>query len=83
MNYSPKVIAAAVNGHLRALRYLGRTETTVHSVAACLGLTDAQVIKAFADYKMTKAKLNERKSRSYIDAHIQYSPLVDLASKRT
>lgn len=53
-------VAAAVQGHIKALRLLGRVRTTAGDVASALGLPENFVMRAMADYKIGGAKLTTK-----------------------
>lgn len=76
--HSPRNIAAAVNGHLKALRLLGRKETTLVDTANALGLTEAEVILAFQDFKIAGAKINDIRQRSHVMTKTHFSRVIDL-----
>ena len=54
-------IATAVNGHLKALRLLKRSETTCADVAVALGLPEKIVERVFSQFKIRGAMLSDRK----------------------
>jgi hypothetical protein len=74
----PREIAAAIQGHIKALRLLGRERTSVSAIADALHLTDTEVETAFADFKMVGAKYVERTSVSHIRYGTTFSPAIAL-----
>lgn len=50
-------VAAAVNWHVKALRLLGRTETSVGQIANALSLTDGKVLDALREYRIVGVEL--------------------------
>ena len=49
-------IAAAVQGHIRALRLLGRESTTCASIGDALGLPESVVDQVMREFRITGAK---------------------------
>lgn len=71
-------IGTAIDLHLKALRHLKRPQTTVASVALALGLPEPIVEKAFEEFKMTRAKINQRRKLSSIKSRMEFSSVIDL-----
>lgn len=74
-------LAAAINGHLKALRLLNREDTTVAAVALALGLPEVIVERAFSEFKMTGAKINKKQSRTITKTKTEFSPIIELGRR--
>lgn len=75
--------AAAVNGHVKALRLLGRPTTSVADIARALGLTDADVETALHDYDIVGCAPDARGRRvSTVRTVSGWSPVLTLRPMR-
>lgn len=71
-------IAAAINDHLKALRHLDRTETSMGAIGEALGLDTKTVERAFEEFKMTAAKKAVNRFTVRHRTYAEQSPIVRL-----
>lgn len=79
---SPEQVAAAVQGHIKALRLLGRSDVSLAQFASGLGLTEKQVLIAMQDFKIIGAKISKQRSRSFTRMTTVFSPILELSPRR-
>ena len=61
--HAPREIASAVQGYVKALRLLGRENTSIAAIADALHVTDTEVEIALKDFKITGAKYCDKKTK--------------------
>ena len=72
-------IAAAVQGHIKALRLLGRENTSVGQVAEALKLDISQIQSAMENFRISGARINPRLSRFVTITKTAQTPVIDLS----
>lgn len=78
--HTSRQIAGAVNGYLKALRELGREETTVLDVANALGISQDDVEAVFKDWHISAAKLSKLRKKAHV---APMSPVIELGHKKS
>ena len=74
-------IAAAIEGHLKALRLLNRADTTVLDVANALTLPPAIVERAFTQFKLS-GRVSTKKSKIVFRSTANQTPVIELKKRR-
>ena len=71
-------IAAAVQGHIKALRILGREYTSIEQVADALRLSSNDVATALRDFSIKGAKIAKDRCVIYQRTNPVTSPVIEL-----
>lgn len=80
--HAPKEIAAAVQGHVKALRLLGRHDTCIAAIADALHLTDDAVKTAFEGFKIMGATVETKRFFYHVRHGTTQSPAITLKRYR-
>lgn len=75
---SSREIATAINEYLRALRRLGHLRCVVFDIQCALGLSEQEVKTAFAEYKISGAKMMDHHTGLRTKAETFFSDAISL-----